>query len=1138
MNASTPQTCPRCGTDLPAGAAGGVCPRCAAGLLQATQTDFAGDGKKTFTPPTVAELAARFPQLEILELIGRGGMGAVYKARQKVLDRIVALKILPPDIGRDAAFAERFTREARALAKLNHPGIVTIYDFGRADGLYFFLMEFVDGMNLRELLHRQRISSREALAIVPQICDALQFAHDKGIVHRDIKPENLLIDQRGRVKVADFGLAKIIGAEAEAGPEGAATVSSGPTGVMGTPQYMSPEQVEHPGEVDHRADIYALGVVFYQMLTGELPDKTLLPPSQKVRIDVRLDEVVLRALEKRPELRYQQASVLKTQVETIVATPGGLGGATAGAGGVTGARARNFVAVLRWRDRWMWDTSVVTMMALVPFMFTVVLTAILFPLFGARSLLTLLPGALGLILAATYGVVGRRIRKLKASLPRSEAEVAEALIFRRPRQTPGLAVLHADRLELIGIAMIDRLEIPLADIAAISEVRWFNGTRLWWKCGFVLDLRDCHRVGVAVAEPFARRWRARLSGGTLPEQEQDYRTEAAWFHLPWWLERRIDGRSAETNEPGSPPRKPFSTPLTRAEVWTIYGHMTAGEKLGITWYGLFYGAWNSATFFLPFACIMFFPIPVPLNWMVASAVLLVGLAFYPVWWRWQARLLGSSEWSREQGIRPESLRTFPLGTTGMMLLGVVYMTGMGFLWWQTYRPDGVWQPYLSASSLAQPGAIGTARVTGAGQYGQILWVRMTCSPRPRSAELSLAYTGPMIELPYNFPANATNEDCLITTAPHSTGKIIAGTNDLSGLTNFVVGFVLPDDSAAAAVVKQILRMELGRALGLDSPLFALRRTLGKDADGNVMAEEIFGSLLLQGKSEASVAGRDVSPGPEKLQPIPPEVFVTYQADRAWQESYLADHDFQNPTNRVAFGRLYGERMKELMGRLKGTIAEPLVTAEIEGQAARREANQAHDKAESQRALQEYLAIENQLEKMLSQLPTYQFYWIAAADDTNADMDIVPGDGTSLRLLQPAALEEYEVMDASFAGSQTVPGQKEIDVRLQPNSVGKLAGPAGNQKLRTLALVWQGQVMGMVSGWTTTADGATLRLLGHFDEDYVNQLLKILNHKAATVMALQSAPAKPAMSQPATGTPISYPQPLAKVDAPAPLRPIP
>jgi predicted Ser/Thr protein kinase len=283
-----------------------------------------------FEPPSIAELAAKFPQLEILEFIGRGGMGAVYKARQRELDRIVALKILPPGVGEAPSFKERFTREARALAKLNHPNIVTLYEFGQADGLFFFLMEYVDGVTLRQLLGSGRVAPREALAIVPQICDALQFAHDHGIVHRDIKPENILLDRRGRVKVADFGLARIIGV-AEAA---AAVTAAGPampdlsmaSKIMGTPNYMSPEQLEHPNDVDHRADIYALGVVFYQMLTGELPGKPVTPPSTRVgalQIDVRLDEVVLRALEKRPERRYQQASVMKTQVETIASQPEG-----------------------------------------------------------------------------------------------------------------------------------------------------------------------------------------------------------------------------------------------------------------------------------------------------------------------------------------------------------------------------------------------------------------------------------------------------------------------------------------------------------------------------------------------------------------------------------------------------------------------------------------------------------------------------------------------------------------------------------------------------------------------------------------------------------------------------------------------
>ncbi|MFN7140401.1 MAG: serine/threonine-protein kinase, partial [Limisphaerales bacterium] len=334
--------CPSCGKTLAPTVPKGLCQECLlkAGFPTGTQTnpdDPSSPKSSSFVPPAPEELAQHFPQLEIIELIGRGGMGAVYKARQRKLDRIVALKILPPSVGEDPAFAERFTREAKALAKLNHPGIVTLYEFGETNGLFFFLMEFVDGVTLRQLLQGGRVSPREALAIVPQICDALQYAHDEGIVHRDIKPENILMDRRGRVKVADFGLAKLMASEgfgvppagnetqgeSKAEQQGAALTDAGK--VMGTPNYMAPEQRENPIEVDHRADIYALGVVFYQMLTGELPGKRIEPPSKKVQVDVRLDEVVLRALERNPERRYEQASILKTQVEKI---------ASAGAGGI------------------------------------------------------------------------------------------------------------------------------------------------------------------------------------------------------------------------------------------------------------------------------------------------------------------------------------------------------------------------------------------------------------------------------------------------------------------------------------------------------------------------------------------------------------------------------------------------------------------------------------------------------------------------------------------------------------------------------------------------------------------------------------------------------------------------------------
>src|SRR5438093_760075 len=302
--------CPRCGGPIPIEAPQGLCPKCL--LLQASIPTDAGKGAAPKSaPPTHEELVAAFPQLEILELIGQGVMGFVFKPRQTKIQRLVALKILPQSLAADPAFAERFTREGRVLARLNHPNIVTIHDFGQANGFYYLLMEFVDGVNLRQAMKLGRFTPVQALAIVPNICEALQFAHNEGILHRDIKPENILLDSKGRVKIADFGIAKLLGE-----PHTDAT-RTGSGATLGTPHYMAPEQLERPGEVDHRADIYSLGVVFYEMLTGELPLGKFQPPSQKVQVDVRLDKVVLHALEKEPARRYQQVSEVKTAVETI-----------------------------------------------------------------------------------------------------------------------------------------------------------------------------------------------------------------------------------------------------------------------------------------------------------------------------------------------------------------------------------------------------------------------------------------------------------------------------------------------------------------------------------------------------------------------------------------------------------------------------------------------------------------------------------------------------------------------------------------------------------------------------------------------------------------------------------------------------
>src|SRR3974390_563798 len=313
--------CPKCGSLLQPNAPAGLCPNCLMALNLQTETVLPGESHTAQPPLPPEQIAPHFPQLEILECLGRGGMGVVYKARQKTLNRFVALKLLAPERVNDPKFAERFAREAQALAALNHPNIVTIHDFGQAGGFYFFLMEFVDGTNLRHLLRNRKFTPEEALAIVPLLCDALQFAHEHGIVHRDIKPENILLDKDGRLKVADFGIAKILGpGNGENG--GSVSVGSVTQSVVGTPGYIAPEQESDPKLVDSRADIYSLGVVFYEMLTGELPAKKIEPPSHKVHIDIRLDEIVLRALQKKPELRYQQVSEVKSMVETIVSEMG------------------------------------------------------------------------------------------------------------------------------------------------------------------------------------------------------------------------------------------------------------------------------------------------------------------------------------------------------------------------------------------------------------------------------------------------------------------------------------------------------------------------------------------------------------------------------------------------------------------------------------------------------------------------------------------------------------------------------------------------------------------------------------------------------------------------------------------------
>jgi len=305
--------CPKCGRALPADAAHGLCPRCV--TARSRQPSGTADA---WEPPTAAELARWLPDYDIETIIGRGGMGAVYKGTQKSLDRPVAIKILSATLDEsDQGFAERFKNEARALGKLTHPGIVSVYDFGTtAHGLHYIVMEFIDGTDVARMIARKgRLHTDQAMTITARVCDALAYAHERGIIHRDIKPANVMVGHDGAVQVADFGLAKV--------STDAHSLGLTQSGVaMGTMHYMAPEALTLGTSVDHRVDIYAVGVMLYQMLTGRLPQGLFEMPSQQIKgLDPRYDRIIGKALMEDREERYQSVTEMRMGLDEILTQP-------------------------------------------------------------------------------------------------------------------------------------------------------------------------------------------------------------------------------------------------------------------------------------------------------------------------------------------------------------------------------------------------------------------------------------------------------------------------------------------------------------------------------------------------------------------------------------------------------------------------------------------------------------------------------------------------------------------------------------------------------------------------------------------------------------------------------------------------
>ncbi|MDP2273709.1 MAG: serine/threonine-protein kinase [Archangium sp.] len=272
---------------------------------------------------TSVPTGAKVPGYELVELLGKGGMGEVWRARQTSLGRLVAVKLLPPRFAKDPEFVARFDKEAQALASLSHPGVVQIIDRGQAGDHYFFAMELVPGINLREMMASGRLPVKDAARIGTQIARAIDYAHEMKIVHRDLKPENILIDARGHVKIADFGLAGMKGNERDIALTATAVA-------MGTVNYMAPEQRRDAKNVDHRADLYSLGVLLYEMFTGEVPMGRFKLPSVKVPgLDPRLDEIIGALLETEPEARPSRANLVAEALEQAVPQSGGPTPATA-----------------------------------------------------------------------------------------------------------------------------------------------------------------------------------------------------------------------------------------------------------------------------------------------------------------------------------------------------------------------------------------------------------------------------------------------------------------------------------------------------------------------------------------------------------------------------------------------------------------------------------------------------------------------------------------------------------------------------------------------------------------------------------------------------------------------------------------
>ncbi|MFD0893155.1 serine/threonine protein kinase [Luteolibacter ambystomatis] len=252
------------------------------------------------------QIAGLFPGYDITGLVACGGMGAVYQAVQRSLARTVAIKILPREFGADPSFRQAFQLEAKVMARLNHPNLIGVFDAGEVDGMPYLIMEYVPGGSLHEATHGHCVQPHEAATFIASVCEGLAHAHAHGILHWDIKPANILLDAEARPKIGDFGLARPVG-----------HYEDGPEIIFGTPHYTAPEVLNRPTAVDSRADIFSIGVVLHQLLTGRLPAEDPRMPSRICGCDIRFDHIVGTATHPLPEMRYSSADQMARELHHL-----------------------------------------------------------------------------------------------------------------------------------------------------------------------------------------------------------------------------------------------------------------------------------------------------------------------------------------------------------------------------------------------------------------------------------------------------------------------------------------------------------------------------------------------------------------------------------------------------------------------------------------------------------------------------------------------------------------------------------------------------------------------------------------------------------------------------------------------------